>query len=64
MPNSEIILKSQQRFKSEVNDAYNEESNKITLSRHQRLQNFDRITSYSYGTSIGKVELLQYLNIK
>ena len=30
--NNEIVLKSQQRFKSERHDAYTEEINKITLS--------------------------------
>ena len=32
----------------------------------KRLQTFDRITSYPYGTSVGKVcktELLEYRNI-
>ena len=55
--NNEIILKSQQRFKSERHDVYTEEINKITLSSNddKRLQNFDRITSYPYGASAGKV---------
>ena len=53
----EIELKSQQRFKSERHDAYTEEINKIALSSNddKRLQTFDRITSYPYGTSAGKV---------
>ena len=44
--NNEIILKSQQRFKSEKHDVYTEEVNKIALSSNddKRLQNFDRIT--------------------
>ena len=43
--NNEIILKSQQRFKSERHDVYTEEVNKIALSRNddKRLQTFDRI---------------------
>ena len=55
--NNEIILKSQQRFKSERHDVYTEEINKIALSSNddKRLQTFDRITSYTYGTSAGKV---------
>ena len=61
--NNEIILKSQKRFKSEAHNVYTEEINKIALSRNddKRLQSFDRITSYPYGTSIGvvcKTELL------
>ena len=43
--NNEIVLKSQQRFKSERHDVYAEEINKIA----PRLQTFDRITSYPYG---------------
>ena len=55
--NNKIILKSQQRFKSERNDVYTEEVNKIALSSNddKGLQTFDRITSYPYGTSAGKV---------
>ena len=67
--NNEIMLKSQQRFKSEKHDVYTEEVNKIALSSNddKRLQSFDKITSYSYGTSAGKVcktELLSKVNIK
>ena len=55
--NNEIVLKSQQRFKSERHDVYTEEVNKTALSSNddKRLQTFDRITSYPYGTSAGKV---------
>ena len=67
--NSKIILKLQQGFKSERHDAYTEEVNKIALSSNddKRLQAFDRIRSYPYGTSAGKVcktELLRKVNIK
>ena len=67
--NNEIILKSQQRFKSERHNVYTEEINKIALSSNddKRLQTFDRITSYPYGTSAGKVcktDLLSKVNIK
>ena len=73
--NNEIILKSQQRFKSETHNIYthnvymyNEEINKIALSSNddKRLQTYDAITSYPYGTSAGKVcktELLSKVNI-
>ena len=46
LPNNEIKLKSQQRFKSERHDVYTEEINKIALSSNddKRLQTFDRIT--------------------
>ena len=67
--NNEIITKSQQRFRSEAHNVYTKEINQITLSRNDDkiLQTFDRITSYPYGISIGKVcktEILSYLNIK
>ena len=68
LTNNEIILKSQQRFKSERHDVYTEEINKIALSSNddKKLQTFDSITSYPYGTSAGKVcktELLSEVNI-
>ena len=67
--NDEIILKSQQRFKSERHYVYTKETNKFTLSSNddKRLQTFDKITSYPYGTSAGKVcktEMLSKVNIK
>ena len=67
--NNKAILKSQQRFKSEAHNVYTEEVNKIALSSNddKRLQNYDRITSYPYGTSAGKVcktEILSKVNIK
>ena len=67
--NNEIILKSKQRFKSERHDEYTEEINKIALSSNddKSLQTFDKITSYPYGASAGKVyktELLSKVNIK
>ena len=55
--NNEIVLKSQQRFKSERHDVYTEKINKIALSSNndKRLQAFDRTASYLFGTSAGKV---------
>ena len=67
---NEIILKSQQRSKSERHDVYTEEINKIALSTNddKRLQQtFDRITLYPCRKSTGKVcktELLNKSNIK
>ena len=66
---NQIALKSQQRFKNERHDVYTEEINKTALTSNddKRLQTFDRITSYPYGTSAGKVckkELLSKVNIK
>ena len=60
---------SQQKFKSEAHNVYTEEVNQIALSSNdkKRLQTFDSLTSYPYGTTAGKVcktELLNYLNKK
>ena len=54
---NEIILKSQQRFKSEAHSLYTEDVNKIALSSNddKRLQTFDRIRTYPYGTNAFKV---------
>ena len=49
---NKLTLKSQQRFNDETRNAYTEEINKIVLSNNEdkRLQTFDKIRSYSYGT--------------
>ena len=62
--NYKVILKSQQRFKSELHDVYAKEVNKIVLSNNddKRLQSFVRITSYPYGSSAGKVCKTEILN--
>ena len=52
-----IILKSQQRFKSDHHNVYTEQTNKIALSSNddKRLQTFDKITTYPHGTIAFKV---------
>ena len=67
--NDKAVLKLQQRFKSERHDVYTEKVNKIALSSNndKRLQTFDRITSYPYGISVGRVcktELLSKVIVK
>ena len=54
---NKIILKSQQRFKSDHHNVYTEQINKIALSSNddKRLQTFDKITTYSYGKNAFKV---------
>ena len=49
--NGEVILKSQQRFRSKGHDVYTENINKIVLSSNndKRLIASDKITSYPYG---------------
>ena len=48
---SESMLKSQQRFKSENHEVYTENINKIALSSNddKRIVALDGITSYPYG---------------
>ena len=55
--NNKTILKLQQRFKSDNQDIYTEQINKIALSSNddKRLQTFDKITTYPYGTNAFKV---------
>ena len=49
--NNKVVLKSQQRFKSERHNVYTEKVNKIALSSNddKRLQTYDRSTTYIYG---------------
>ena len=62
--NNGIILKSQQRFKSDHHKVYTEEINKIALSSNddKRLQTFDKITTHPYGTNAFKVCESEMLN--
>ena len=51
--NNKTIYRSEERFKSYYHDVYTEEVNKIALSSNddKRLQTFDMITTYPYGTN-------------
>ena len=55
--NDKTMLKSQQRFQSDCHNVYTEQINKIALSSNddKRLQTFDKITTYPYGTNAFKV---------
>ena len=57
MYNGTIILRLQQRFKSDHHKLYTEEVNKIALDSNddQRLQTFDKITSFPHRTNAFKV---------
>ena len=49
---SKVILKSQQTFISDNHKVYTEEVNKIALTNDdKRLQIFDEIETYPYGTT-------------
>ena len=64
--NNKTVYRSQERFKSYYHDVYTEEVNKIALSSNddKRLQTFDRITTYPYGTNAFKVCESEMLNGK
>ena len=52
-----VLHRSQQRFRSDNHKVYTEEVNKIALSSNddKRIQTFDRVTTYPYGTKVFKV---------
>ena len=64
--NDKIILKSQQRFKSDHHIVYTDKVNKIALSSNddKRLQTYDRIKTYPYETNAFKVCESEVLNNK
>ena len=64
--NDKIILKSEQRFKSDHHNIYAEEINKIALSSNddKRLQTSDRIKTYPYETNAFKVCESEMLLVK
>ena len=64
--NDKIILKSQQRFKSDRHKVYTEEINKIALSSNddKRLQTFDSIKTYPYGANAFKASESEMLKCK
>ena len=55
--NNEIIIKQQQRFRSDHHEVFTEEVNKIALSSNdnKRLQTYTKVTTYPYGTNVFKV---------
>ena len=55
--NDKSLLWSQQRFKSDHHNVYTAEVNKIALNSNydKRLQTFDRVRTYPYGTNAFKV---------
>ena len=57
MFNDKVIIRSQQRFRSYNHKVYTEEVNKIALSSNddKRIQTFDKVTTYPYGTNVFKV---------
>ena len=64
--NNKTIMRSQLRFKSDHHNVYTEEVNKIALNSNddKRLQTFDRVTTYPYGTNAFKVCESEMLMVK
>ena len=64
--NSKTVYRSQHRFKSYNHDVYTEDVNKIALSANddKRLQTYDKIETYPYGTNAFKVCESKMLNNK
>ena len=64
--NNKTVHRSQERFKSYNHYVYTEEVNKTALSSDvdKRLQTFDKITTYPYGTNAFKVCKSDMLIIK
>ena len=64
--NNKTVYRSQERFKSYNHDVYTEEVNKIALSNNddKRIQTFDGIETYPYGTNTFKVCECEMLIIK
>ena len=54
---NKVLYRSQQRFRSDHHKVYTEEVNKTALSSNddKRIQTFDRVTTYPYGTNVFKV---------
>ena len=66
---NKTMLRSQLRFKSDLHIVYTEEVNKIAISSNddKRLQTYDKITTYPYGTNAFKVcegEMIAVINIR
>ena len=63
-----VILRSQQRFKSEAHNVFTEKVNKnASFSDGKRLESFNKLKSYLSGTNVGqlcKKELLQHVKAK
>ena len=54
---NKVLYRSQQRFRSDHHKVYTEEVNKIALISNddKRIQTFDKVTTYPYGTNVFKV---------
>ena len=63
MLKNKTILRSQQIFKSEGHEVFTQKAKKKALTNNddKRLQTYDGITTYPYGTNAGKVCKTEFL---
>ena len=63
---NKTVYRPKQRLKSYYYDVYTEEVNKIALSSNgdKRLQTFDSIESYPYGTNIFKMRESEMMMVR
>ena len=63
--NNKLILKTQQRFRSEKHNVFTKEINKIALSSNddKRIQSIDLVKTYAHGTSKDLVHKEKKLNV-
>ena len=54
---NKVLLRSQHRFRSDHHKMHTEEVNKISLSSNddKKIQTFDKVTTYPFGTNVFKV---------
>ena len=64
--NNKTVNRPQERFKTYSHDVYTEEVNMIALSNNddKRIQTYDGITTYPYGTNAFKVCESEMLMVK
>ena len=57
LKDNKLLLKTQQRFKSERHSVFTEEINKIALSSNydKKLKSIDSVETYAYGMSKGLI---------
>ena len=62
--NDEVIIRSQERFRSDHHKVCTEEVNKIALSSNddKRIQRFDKVTTFPYGTNVFKACEIEILS--
>ena len=65
LKNNKLLLKSQQRFKSEMHSVFSQEINKITssLNDYKRMQSIDTTETYEHGTGKDQGSEKKRLNV-